>query len=76
MLTCCSLNREQYDEYIKKASGYSVSEEANRTLRFSASRAWGLSAGLVDLAHAGVTNDSDLKVAITGGKARRIEIHQ
>jgi hypothetical protein len=68
------LNQTQYEEFIQSVPGYNVQEEASRSLRFVASHEWQLSAGLIDLAHAGTSNETDMRVAIQGGRARRVEM--
>ncbi len=69
------LDYARYEELLRALPGYSAQDEASRSLRFSASHEWGVTAGLVDVAHAGVAGESDLRVAILGGRARRVEMH-
>jgi len=70
------LSQTEYEAKIKDLAGFSELIEPKGSLNFSASKEWGMNAGLIDLVHGGVNSQGEIHVGIEGGCFRRIEMQK
>jgi len=69
-----SLPQEDYEKLISTLPGFACRSSGPNSLSFSASKEWGLSAGLIELVNGGVTSTGEMHVTIEGPSFRRIEM--